>query len=209
MKESARGKSWVFVFKVAQEDLKISEWTSQPLVLIFSSWYRNIQNYKAHESLTRKNMLVDAFGNWLFTLLLLPLVSILLIQNFGLEFVTSNYLIYLWTSWGILYCVLGLQNWCRFVMWKADFQRINFEFYNLRSNARCKLHFLSKYNLNLDELCSGEYYSGFICWSNFQEIQFDIGLFPLLDSIKLFLKYQETLWEKDKPQRIGATVWCF
>ncbi len=36
-------------------------------------------------------MLVDAFGNWLFTLLLLPLALVLLIQNFGLEFVTSNY----------------------------------------------------------------------------------------------------------------------
>ncbi len=36
-------------------------------------------------------MLVDAFGNWLFTLLLLPLTSVLLIRNFGLEFVTSNY----------------------------------------------------------------------------------------------------------------------
>jgi membrane protease YdiL (CAAX protease family) len=36
-------------------------------------------------------MLADAFGNWLFTLLLLPLVSILLVQNFGLEFVASDY----------------------------------------------------------------------------------------------------------------------
>jgi membrane protease YdiL (CAAX protease family) len=36
-------------------------------------------------------MLLDAFANWLFTLLLLPLALILLTQNFGLEFVTSNY----------------------------------------------------------------------------------------------------------------------
>jgi len=36
-------------------------------------------------------MLVDAFGNWLFTLLILPLTLIFLIQNFGLEFVTNDY----------------------------------------------------------------------------------------------------------------------
>ena len=36
-------------------------------------------------------MLVDAFGNWLFTLLILPLTLIFLIQNFGLEFVISGY----------------------------------------------------------------------------------------------------------------------
>jgi len=65
--------------------------TFRLLVLRFSSHYRNLRNDKARESLTSKNMLVDAFGNWLFTLLLLPLTSVLLIQNFGLEFVTSNY----------------------------------------------------------------------------------------------------------------------
>lgn len=36
-------------------------------------------------------MLVDAFGNWLFTLLVLPLTLILLVQNFGFEFVTNDY----------------------------------------------------------------------------------------------------------------------
>ncbi|MFQ6116511.1 MAG: hypothetical protein ACE5NG_20830 [bacterium] len=41
--------------------------------------------------MTRKNMLVDAFGNWAFTLLILPLTLIFLIQNFELEFVTSDY----------------------------------------------------------------------------------------------------------------------
>ncbi|MDH5754075.1 MAG: hypothetical protein OEY95_02550 [Candidatus Bathyarchaeota archaeon] len=41
--------------------------------------------------MTRKNMLIDAFGNWLFTLLILPLTLIFLIQNFGLEFVANQY----------------------------------------------------------------------------------------------------------------------
>lgn len=35
-------------------------------------------------------MLVDAFVNWLITLLVLPLTLILLIQKFGLEFVSSD-----------------------------------------------------------------------------------------------------------------------
>lgn len=35
-------------------------------------------------------MLVDAFGNWLITLLFLPLTLILLTKNFGLEFVTND-----------------------------------------------------------------------------------------------------------------------
>jgi hypothetical protein len=43
------------------------------------------------ENLTRKNMLIDAFGNWLFTLLFLPLTLILLTQNFGLEFIINDY----------------------------------------------------------------------------------------------------------------------
>ena len=43
------------------------------------------------ESLTRRNMLIDAFGNWLFTFLFLPLTSISLTQNFGLEFVINDY----------------------------------------------------------------------------------------------------------------------
>jgi len=41
--------------------------------------------------LTRKNMLIDVFGNWLFALLVLPLTSVFLIQNFGLEFVANQY----------------------------------------------------------------------------------------------------------------------
>jgi membrane protease YdiL (CAAX protease family) len=36
-------------------------------------------------------MLVDAFGNWAFTLLILPFTLIFLIQNFGSEFVTGDY----------------------------------------------------------------------------------------------------------------------
>lgn len=36
-------------------------------------------------------MLVDAFGNWLFTFLFLPLTLVLLTQNFGLEFITNDY----------------------------------------------------------------------------------------------------------------------
>ena len=36
-------------------------------------------------------MLMDAFGNWLFTLLFLPLTLIFLTQNFGLEFITNDY----------------------------------------------------------------------------------------------------------------------
>jgi membrane protease YdiL (CAAX protease family) len=36
-------------------------------------------------------MLVDTFVNWLFTLVLLPLVLVFLIQNFGLELVSDDY----------------------------------------------------------------------------------------------------------------------
>ena len=36
-------------------------------------------------------MLIAAFGNWLFTLLILPLTLIFLIQDFGLEFVANQY----------------------------------------------------------------------------------------------------------------------
>jgi len=36
-------------------------------------------------------MLMDAFGNWLFTLLFLPLTLIFLTQNFGLEFIINDY----------------------------------------------------------------------------------------------------------------------
>jgi hypothetical protein len=54
------------------------------------SRYKNLRNDKACGNLTRKNLQVDAFGNWLFTLLILPLTLILLLQNFGLEFVTND-----------------------------------------------------------------------------------------------------------------------
>ena len=36
-------------------------------------------------------MLIDASANWLFTLIFLPLTLIFLIQNFGFEFVTNEY----------------------------------------------------------------------------------------------------------------------
>jgi len=35
--------------------------------------------------------MLDAFLNWLFTLLIFPLTLFLLIQNFGLEFVKRDY----------------------------------------------------------------------------------------------------------------------
>jgi hypothetical protein len=38
-----------------------------------------------------ENMLLDAFINWLFTLMVLPLTLILLIENFGLGFVTNDH----------------------------------------------------------------------------------------------------------------------
>jgi len=37
-------------------------------------------------------MLVDAFVSWIFTLLILPLTLVFLIQNFGLEFISNNYI---------------------------------------------------------------------------------------------------------------------
>jgi len=43
------------------------------------------------ENMTRNSMLVDVIGNWLFTLIILPLTLIFLIRNFGLEFVTNDY----------------------------------------------------------------------------------------------------------------------
>ena len=36
-------------------------------------------------------MLIDVLGNWLFTSLVLPLTLIFLIGDFGLEFVSSDY----------------------------------------------------------------------------------------------------------------------